>query len=153
MQAILVIHNLIRWAILVFGAWTLINAFTGLISKRAYSSADNKSNLFFMIFCDIQLLMGLILFFSNSWFDKMKAGMGDVMKSTTDRFFIVEHGFMMIIAWILVHVGRTAVKKAEADKKHKKAAIFFGIAFLLIIVSIPWPNKAEVARPLFRWFN
>lgn len=154
MQAILVFHNLIRWAILLFGAWTLINAITGLTGKRAYSAADNKSNLFFMISCDIQLLLGLILFFYNSWFDKIKTmGMGAVMKDATSRFFIAEHGFMMILAWILVHIGRTAVKKASEEKKHKKMLIFFGIALLLILISIPWPNKGEVARPFFRWFN
>ena len=152
-MTILVIHNILRWAILLFGVWTLINAITGIMSKRTFSGNDNRSSLFFMILCDIQLLMGLSLFFSNSWFDKMKAGMGEVMKNSSDRFFIVEHGFMMILAWILVHVGRTAVKRAAPEKKHKKMLLFFGIAILLIIISIPWPNKAEVARPWMRWFN
>lgn len=152
-MTILVIHNILRWAILLFGVWTLINAITGIMSKRTFSGNDNRSSLFFMILCDIQLLMGLSLFFSNSWFDKMKAGMGEVMKNSYDRFFIVEHGFMMILAWILVHVGRTAVKRAAPEKKHKKMLLFFGIAILLIIISIPWPNKAEVARPWMRWFN
>ena len=152
-MTILVIHNILRWAILLFGVWTLINAITGIMSKRTFSGNDNRSSLFFMILCDIQLLMGLSLFFSNSWFDKMKAGMGEVMKNSSDRFFIVEHGFMMILAWVLVHVGRTAVKRAAPEKKHKKMLLFFGIAILLIIISIPWPNKAEVARPWMRWFN
>ena len=152
-MTVLVIHNILRWAILLFGVWTLINAITGIMSKRTFSGNDNRSSLFFMILCDIQLLMGLSLFFSNSWFDKMKAGMGEVMKNSSDRFFIVEHGFMMILAWILVHVGRTAVKRAAPEKKHKKMLLFFGIAILLIIISIPWPNKAEVARPWMRWFN
>ena len=152
-MTVLVIHNILRWAILLFGVWTLINAITGIMSKRTFSGNDNRSSLFFMILCDIQLLMGLSLFFSNSWFDKMKAGMGEVMKNSYDRFFIVEHGFMMILAWILVHVGRTAVKRAAPEKKHKKMLLFFGIAILLIIISIPWPNKAEVARPMMRWFN
>ena len=152
-MTILVIHNILRWAILLFGVWTLINAITGIMSKRTFSGNDNRSSLFFMILCDIQLLMGLSLFFSNSWFDKMKSGMGEIMKNSYDRFFIVEHGFMMILAWILVHVGRTAVKRAAPEKKHKKMLLFFGIAILLIIISIPWPNKGEVARPMMRWFN
>ena len=154
MQSILVFHNLLRWAIVGFGAWTLFNAISGIIAKRPYSGADNKSNLLLMISCDLQLLLGLILFFSNSWFEKIKInGMGAVMKNAADRFFIAEHGFMMIIAWILVHIGRSAVKKSDENKKHKKMLIFFGIALLLIFISIPWPNKGEVARPLFRWFN
>ncbi len=80
--------------------------------------------------------------------------MGPVMKNNYDRFFTVEHSAMMILAWILVHVGRTAVKKAPTDTaKHKKMLGFFGVAILLILLSIPWPFRPEIARPLFRWFN
>ena len=154
MQIVLVLHNLLRWAVLLFGVWTVMNAITGVINNRAFTNNDNKSNLFFMISCDIQLLLGLSLFFSNAWFDKVKAGMGAVMKNSYDRFFTVEHAGIMIIAWILVHVGRTSVKKASTDaSKHKKMLAFFGIALLLILVSIPWPFRADIARPLFRWFN
>jgi hypothetical protein len=142
-----------RWLILIFGFYTVINAITGLVSKREYSSVDNKSNLLFMIFCDIQLLTGIISIISNGWLEKMKGGMGNVMKNSYDRFFLIEHGFMMILAWVLVHFGRIAVKKAPAEKKHQKMLLFFGLALLLIIISIPWSFKANVGRPNFRWFN
>lgn len=80
--------------------------------------------------------------------------MGAVMKNPVDRFFTIEHSLLMIIAWILVHAGRTAVKKAVSDEsKYKKTLIFAGIALVLILVSIPWPFRAEIARPLVRWFN
>ena len=154
MQTILVIHNIMRSAILLFGLWTLLNAITGIMSKRAFSTNDNRSNLFFMISCDIQLLLGLALYFSNSWFDKLKTGMGPVMKNSYDRFFTVEHTIMMILAWVLVHVGRTSVKRASTDAaKHRKMLLFFGLALLLILAAIPWPFRTEIARPLFRWFN
>jgi cytochrome bd-type quinol oxidase subunit 2 len=154
MQTVLVLHNILRWGILIFGVWAVINAITGMITKRRFSGGDNKSGLLFMIFCDIQLLIGLILFFGNAWFDKMKADMGAVMKSGYDRFFTVEHAGMMILAWILVHIGRSSVKRATTDAaKHKKMLIFFGIALLIILASIPWPFRTEVARPLFRWYN
>ena len=153
MQVVLVLHNILRWGILLFGVWTVLNALTGVMSKRSYSAADNRSNLLFMIFCDLQLALGLTLYFSNSWFDKLKSGMGDVMKDSSMRFYVVEHALMMLIAWILVHVGRTAVKKAPEQSKHKKMLIFFGLALLLILAAIPWPFRTEIARPLFRWFN
>ena len=124
-----------------------------MIARRRYSGADNKSNLFFMISCDIQLLLGLVLFFSNGWFDKIKAGMGEVMKNGHDRFFTVEHALIMIIAWILVHVGRSSVKRAATDKaKHTKMLIFFGLALILILISIPWPFREMIGRPYYRGF-
>ena len=154
MQTILVLHNILRWAILLFGIWTLLNALSGVMSKRPYSLNDNRSNLFFMISCDIQLLLGLVLYFSNSWFDTLKSGMAQAMKVPMLRFFTIEHSLMMIIAWILVHVGRTSVKRATTDAaKHKKMLLYFGLALLLILASIPWPFRTEIARPLFRWFN
>ena len=153
MSGILVLHSIIRWGVLLCGIWVIANAITGIISKRAFSSNDDRSNLFFMIFCDVQLLFGLILLFTNGWIDKIKSGMGDLMKDPYNRFFVVEHGMMMIVALILVHIGRSKVKKASPESKHKKMLLFFGIAILLIIISIPWPNKAIVGRPMMSWFN
>ncbi|MEO7445576.1 MAG: hypothetical protein ABIT96_02515 [Ferruginibacter sp.] len=154
MQIVLILHNLLRWAVLLFGLWTVLNAITGLSSRRMYSANDNRSNLFFMISCDIQLLLGLVLFFGNPWFEKMKAGMSVVMKDRMDRFFTIEHAGMMILAWVLVHIGRSAVKRAYSDQsKHKKMLLFFGLALIIILASIPWPFRADIARPLFRWFN
>lgn len=153
MNYILPIHNILRWAVLLFGLWTLVNALTGVISKRNYGGADNKANLFFMICCDIQLLIGLILYFNNSWFNQLKSNAGEVMKNGTLRFFAMEHALMMIIAWLLVHLGRSMVKRTDIDaQKHKRSLIYFGIALLIILAMIPWPFRAEIARPLLRGF-
>ena len=148
-MALISIHSITRWAVLIFGLWTIFNAISGLISKRGYNKADNLSNLFFMISCDIQLLIGIILYVTNGWFAKLTGGMGEVMKDPYNRFYAMEHGLTMIIAWILVHVGRTSVKKASEDKKHKIMLRYFGLAFLLIIVSIPWPFRQVIGKALF----
>jgi hypothetical protein len=108
MQSILVIHNLLRWAVVLFGVWTLINGLTGYFGKRSFTANDNRSNLFFMISCDIQLLIGLILYFNNGWFARLK-DLGNNMKDPYTRFFTMEHLTMMLIAWVLVHLVKTAV--------------------------------------------
>ena len=113
MQVILALHNIVRWVILLFGLWALINALTGVLGKRDFTAGDNRSSLLFMISFDIQLLLGLALYFGNSWFTMLKDNAKEVMQNDTMRFFAVEHGFMMIIAWILVHVGRSSVKKRQ----------------------------------------
>ncbi|MGF2412483.1 hypothetical protein [Ferruginibacter sp.] len=153
MNYFLIIHNILRWAVLLFGVWALINALTGVFSKRNYTGSDNKTGLFFMISCDIQLLLGLILYFNGAWFDKIKAGMGVVMKNPYDRFFAVEHALMMIIAWLLVHIGRSMVKRSDIDtQKHKRSLIYFGIALVLILAMIPWPFRAGIGRQWFPQF-
>ena len=153
MQLVLVLHNLIRWAVLLFGLWTLFSALSGVISKRNYTTADSRSNFLFMLSCDIQLLLGLILYFANSWFDRLK-DLGNNMKDANNRFFTLEHALLMIIAWILVHVGRASVKKAiTPPAKFKRSLIFFGLVILIILAAIPWPFREAIARPLYRWFE
>lgn len=153
MQTVIVLHSLIRWAVLLFGVLTLINALSGFIKKRVYTNSDDKSNLFFMISCDVQLLLGLLLYYGNGWFDKLK-DLGNNMKNPYNRFFTMEHLSVMLLAWILVHVGRASVKRAKTDAaKHKKMLIFFGTALILILVSIPWPFRQVIGKPLFHWFS
>ena len=149
---VLVLHNILRWAVLVFGVLTVLNALTGFVKKRVFTESDNKSNLLFMISCDIQLLLGLVLYFSNGWFDKLK-NFSQYKSIPSECFFAMEHASMMILAWILVHVGRVAVKKAPTDAaKHKRMLVFFGVALLLILGSIPWPFREAIQRPMMRWF-
>jgi hypothetical protein len=154
MNYTLVIHSILRWAVLLLGLWAVVSALGAVMSKRPYRSGDNKVGLFFMISCDIQLLLGLILYFTGMWFDKVKAGMGAVMKDPAERFFAVEHALMMIIAWLLVHIGRSSVKRAATDaQKHKRTLIYFGIALLIILAMIPWPfRQPGIARQLFPQF-
>jgi hypothetical protein len=153
METLRIIHNLVRWLILLFGFWTLISAISGLASKRDYTSGDSRANFFFMLSMDIQLLIGLILYFGEDWFDRLK-NIGDNMKDTALRFFTLEHALLMLIAWILVHAGRVAVKKVGTPhSKFKRSLVYFGIALLLILIAIPWPFREEVARPWLRWFS
>lgn len=152
MQAFLVLHNLIRWFILLFGVWTVLVFLSGLIGRKKFTPAAGKSNFFFMLSMDIQFLLGLILYFLGQWFDRLKH-MAESMKDPAVRFFTVEHAFIMILAWILVHVGRVSVKKATTPAgKYKRGLIFFGVTLVLILIAMPWPFKSQVPRPWFRWF-
>jgi len=106
-----------------------------------------------MIFCDIQLLIGLSLYlFGTNGYSLFKND-PQLMTHAANRFFAVEHETMMILAWILVHVGRSSVKKATTDAaKHKRMLIFFGLAIIIILAAIPWPFRQEIARPWFQPF-
>ena len=150
----LIIHSILRWAVLLFGLWTVFGALSGVISKRNYTANDNRASLFFMISCDIQLLIGLYLYFNGAWFNMLKSNFKEVMKDGPSRFFSMEHALMMIIAWLMVHIGRSMVKRGGSDaQKHKKTLIWFGIALLIILAMIPWPFRAMgIAREWFPQF-
>ena len=147
-KTLLIIHSLLRWAILLTGIWAFVRALKGVNGKTPYTAADNKASLFFSISLDIQFLIGLLMYFITSPLVKTAlSDMGTAMKDSALRFFAVEHTIMAIIALVLVHIGRSKVKKAGTDaQKHKKALIFYGLALLVILLLIPWPFREALGR-------
>jgi len=99
----------------------------------------------------VQLLVGLLLYFALSPFttDAMK-DFGAAMRTPALRFWAVEHVFGMVIGVALAHVGRVRIRKAEMSRRHLVAVIFFGIALVAILASIPWPGTPN-GRPWIRW--
>ncbi len=63
------------------------------------------------------------------------------------RFFAIEHVFYMVLALVFVHLGSALPKKVDVDQsKFKRAALWFGLALLIVLAGIPW------GRPLFPGF-
>jgi hypothetical protein len=60
-------HSFLRWVVLILALLTIIKSFSGMSSKKAFTAADKKMPLFFMISMDIQLLLGLVLYFTGAW--------------------------------------------------------------------------------------
>jgi hypothetical protein len=72
------------------------------------------------------------------------------MRQPQLRFWLVEHPIGMLAALILVHVGRVRTRRAPDAVKGRRARLFFGLALLLILASIPWPGL-PYGRGLIRW--
>ncbi len=145
------LHNIMRWVILILLLVAIFNAVTGMINKRQYSSFDKQNALFLMIAAHITLLIGIYQWVAGPWglqsFQNM--GVAGVMKDSYVRFFAVEHSISMLLAIVLITIGRGAGKKnISPERKHKKSFWMFLIALILILSAVPWPFRA-VARPLF----
>jgi DMSO/TMAO reductase YedYZ heme-binding membrane subunit len=136
------LHNLLRWVILIL---LLISIFQAFTKKESIA----KISLFLMISAHITLLLGLYQYFTSevAGFKMIErlGGMGAVMKDSFARFWVVEHISTMLIAIILITIGR---RKAKA-LQYRPALILFLIAFLLIMAGVPWPFREAIARPLF----
>lgn len=130
-------HSHTRWLVFVAAAFAILMP---LLNQSA-GKQSKLPGLIFMIICDVQLLMGLMLYFGESPFG-IKAfaeGMGHVMKTGELRKIAVEHFTLMLAAIALVHIGYSKVKRATNAAEVKKASmVFFGIALLLILAGIPW---------------
>src|SRR5690348_15665738 len=145
------LHLWLRWAVLIAGLVAWFRAIGGYTARRPWSPKDDLWGMVLSISLDIQVLVGLVLYIFLSPITKIGfQDLSSAMRIDTTRFFTVEHITGMIIAIALVHIGRARIRKAvEPAAKHRTAMIFFGIAMVAIIISIPWPGM-PVARPLFR---
>lgn len=145
---LLSLHNILRWVVVIAGAVAIIRAFMGLSGKRPFTALDNRLSLAFTISLDIQVVLGLLLYVVFSPITTGAfANFGAAMGNSETRFWLIEHISVMIVALVLAHIGRSRAKKATTDSaKYKQIAIFFTLAFLAILVAIPWAS-----RPLLRF--
>lgn len=150
----LLLHSWTRWLVLIFGLIALFRAIGGL-NGRPWTKADNGMGAAFVGSMHLQLLLGVLLYFGLSpWgmqaFQRLG---GAVMKNPESRFWGVEHIAAMVLAAAAAQVGRSLSKKlapTHPHLAHKRAAVWFGIALLLVLLMIPW-GVWNPARPLFRF--
>lgn len=136
------LHSILRWILLLLLLIVVFRSMTA--GKRPFNASDKRYGLFTLISCDLQLLIGLYLWLTGTFGLNtiQNQPMKDIMTNKVMRFFTIEHLTAMIIAIVLVHVGRAVAKKNLPDTmKHKRTLIFFGLALLIILISIPWPFR------------
>ncbi len=112
----------------------LYRAYSGWLSGKSYGKADNAGSAALLGLTHLQALLGLILYFMSPLTELARTDMGAAMKDPWQRYFGVEHITTMLIAVVLIQLGRTLSKRAANDTdKFKKLAIYTTIAALLII--------------------
>jgi hypothetical protein len=146
---VLAIHSWVRWIALIAVVGTALAALRGKVSGP--NSLADRWGMAAMMALDIQLLLGLLLYFVVS--PNMKAileNFGGAMKDPGLRFWAVEHTASMFGAIALAHIGRVLARKATSDSaKRTRLLICFGVALVLILLGMPWPGRPG-GRVLFR---
>jgi hypothetical protein len=149
-NGLLHLHSVLRWIILLL---LLVSIFRSLPVNKPFTRGHQKTGLFLMICADLMLFVGLYQWFAGDWGLKsiQKNGFSVVMKNETLRFFAIEHLTLMLVAIILIHVGYNTSKKAIPDTtKHKRTLLWYLIALVIILISIPWPFRTVGTGRL--WF-
>lgn len=119
----------------------------GMMGKKEFKKSHKQLALGLMIFCDIQLLLGLVLYY-NKIIASGVLNAGGVMSNVYTRFYAVEHSLAMVIGIVLVHVGYSFTKKnLDADRKFKRLFWCSFIALGIFMAMIPWEGKQVVGRP------
>ena len=136
-------HSGWRYLVLILLVLATLQALAGWMGNSSYTEANRKLNVFTLISAHIQLLIGLVLYFLSP----LTKG---PMSEAISRYWKVEHISMMIIAVVLITIGNAKSKKiADATAKHKTITIFFGIALILIVVSILMMTKYDTSKSFF----
>ncbi len=144
MTGLLHLHSFLRYAAVFLMIWTIVHAYMNMKKSDAVAS---KWSMLSMTVLHTQFLIGLVL-----WIMKLKSTpAGELMSVKDNRFFIMEHSLMMLIAIVLVSVGHIKGKKsADMQKRYKTIFTFFVIGFILMMVMIPWPFLSHT--PYRGWF-
>lgn len=150
-QSLLFLHSWVRWVVVILAVLTVGRALAGWLGQREWSPLDQRLSTLFMISIDIQLLLGLGLYFGLSPLTKAALqDLGAAMANSSHRFWAIEHLFMMLVAVVLIHVGQMLVKRAPTTAgKYRWATLLFGAGALVLFLAIPWPFSAQ-ARPWIR---
>jgi NADH:ubiquinone oxidoreductase subunit 2 (subunit N) len=139
-QTVQSLHSTLAYIALAVLILAVINAIYGLLNKKLFTSKDLRLSLFALIFCHIQLVIGLILYFVSE--KGMKAfEIEGAMKNSGLRLTMLEHPLINIIAIVLITMGWSKHKKQESQNgKFKKIAVFYALGLLLILLRIPWAS-------------
>lgn len=130
-------HSHFAWLVLITLVVVVGMAFIAFLTKKSWNASQFKLALVGLILSHIQLLMGLVLYFTSPY--GMSNLSGDTMKDSFLRLLAVEHPFTNIIAIVLITIGYSKAKKTLGTVSTPKSiAIFYGIGLLLILSRIPW---------------
>ncbi len=132
---LLLIHSILRYVLLLFLLVSILFSLRGVITKAPILIGHRAVTVWTVMVAHIQLVIGLILYIMGGWH------MAD-HSSRLGRFWKMEHIAMMVLAVILITVGRVMSKKAKSEyKKQMHILVFFLIALLMILAAIPWPFR------------
>ena len=132
----LMLHNLLPYLLIPIVILAVIKYFLTAFLGKESSIKECKLLSISMILAHLQLIFGILVFskfvFSNpDW--------TEIMKNAESRETFIEHPFMMLIAIILISVGKVKAKKTEDNTKCAKITFtYFFIALALILFSTPF---------------
>ena len=134
---ILHLHSYFAYIALLMMIILIINSIMGLTSAKTYSETDRKIALFALVAFHIQIVIGLINYFTSPLgFSNLT---GEVMKDSIGRLYGLEHPLINIIAVVIATIGYSKAKRsASSQYKFKTLLITFGLALVLVLSRIPW---------------
>ncbi|WP_461451615.1 hypothetical protein [Mucilaginibacter sp.] len=133
--------------------FAIYRGYRGWLLKKSFTKFDNSVRHITATIAHVQLIIGLWLYFISPIVAYFLYDFKDAVHNRQSRFFGMEHVTMMLIGITLITIGSYKTKRKTTDlEKFKTMAIWYTIALLVILSSVPWSFSPLVSRPLFRPF-
>ena len=117
MGVVLMIHSLVRYAILVLAIAGVVLTLVKLVQRRAPAQADMIVASTFLGFCDLQMLLGLLVIL-----------LGGLVNAI--------HPVVMFIAIISAHALQTVNRRASDNKIYWPRLAFYVVPLAIILVGL-----------------
>ncbi len=148
-EILLFFHAWLRWILLGLLVIALYRSFR-FRSSTEWSNTDVRIIRWIALIATFQLALGVLLYaFFSAPVSHAFANPGLAMRTTSLRFWFLEHPVLMLIMVALAHFQRMKVQRQEqVEQKRKTVLLWSGIMIILILAGSPFP-WSSVPRPLF----
>jgi hypothetical protein len=126
MDAVVQIHSLLRWIVLIAGVAALAVAAAGWAGAGPGEKTSRQVTLLYAVVLDIQVLLGIVI-----WLLEQRFQGGGI-------FFQLIHPLIMLIALVVAHIFAARARRTPGLPAAKSRTIGNGLSLLLIVAGIPW---------------
>jgi hypothetical protein len=148
---LLALHSLTRWLVLISLLFTIFRAYRGWLYGKPFFRLDEVFGRITVTTVHIQFVLGMLLYCVSPIVAYFFHNFSTAIHQRVIRFFGIEHITMMVIGIAVITIGAAKAKRKITDKqKFKTMAIWFTVALLIILSSIPWSFSPLISRPNFR---
>jgi hypothetical protein len=136
------IHSYFAFLVIAILALSTLRFLIRYLLSKDYTPIDFRLALITLITSHTQLLIGLFLYFISDKFSLWsELSMNEIMTSSINRLYLIEHPIINIIAIILITRGYSLHKKKRvSNSKFKTIAIHYLLGLVLLLYFIPWKN-------------
>ena len=126
------IHTFLSVIFVIISVTSVIRFYLGWSKKLDFTKYDNWLAKALLVTLYLQMLMGVYLFYT-----KLSAKIVIQNNSLDDRFWPVEHFFVMFFSILTAQLGYVYAKNLKSsEKKFKTLIIYYSISLVLVMFSL-----------------
>ena len=136
------IHSYFAYLVITILFLSTLRFLIRYLLSKDYTPIDFRLALITLITSHTQLLIGLFLYFISDKFSLWsELSMNEIMTSSINRLYLIEHPIINIIAIILITRGYSLHKKKRvSNSKFKTIGFHYILGLVLLLSRIPWNN-------------